>query len=175
MNRPIFRPFVALAVVAACGGSTATVDGSDAGGGDAEVSGPADATLGDGSAPPGSDSSVADAPAPSDAAATGDAASDASADAVACSECKPDFCGCGQCTPDQVVCTKNPINCPLDCVSSCDLSQFTCACEADRCVRVSPPPGNVIPCYTTLDCPPGNCCKKRSGPLQGACVAGDTC
>ncbi len=42
-------------------------------------------------------------------------------------------------------------------------------------VPVAPPPDKTIPCYSTLDYPPGNCCKKRSGPFQGACIPGDVC
>jgi hypothetical protein len=169
----IFACSVAIVFVGACSGDAATV-GEDGGPGDGSSSGgDPDATVHD-ATPGGGEAAASDGQVGvSDAGA--DAASDAGGDVTSCDECKPDFCGCGACTPDQVVCTKDPIPCPLSCASSCDLSQYKCACEADRCVRVAPPPDKTIPCYSTFDCPPGNCCKKRSGPFQGACIPGDVC
>jgi hypothetical protein len=164
----------AVAIVAACGGSTAAIDG------DRDAAGAEDGTASDGTttdgaagtdAPPRGDASSADA----SADAVSDAVSDAGQDVVACTGCLPDFCGCGLCTNEQVVCTKTPKPCPLGCVSSCDLKEYTCGCAADRCVRLSPAPPPVVPCYTTLDCPPGDCCVQRSGVLQGACVPGNNC
>lgn len=161
-----FASFASVAAfvvaVAACGGSASIVGGADDGGVDAPST--ADGTAdGDDGSWPWSDGGAADG------------AMDAPAEATACAACKPDFCGCGQCAEAQVVCTKTPKACPLGCATACDLTQYTCACEADRCVRTSPPPGAVIPCYATPDCPPGNCCMQRSGPLQGVCVAGNGC
>jgi hypothetical protein len=158
MRRTLFAILAAIVVaIVACGGGTSTVGGADDGG--VGVDG---APLGD--AAGSGDGSQADG-----------AQADAPAEATACEACKPDYCGCGQCTDDQVVCTKTPMACPFDCPIACDLTKYKCACEADRCVRTSPLPGTVTPCYTTLDCPPGNCCMQRSGPLQGACVAGNGC
>ena len=164
MVRRIASLFLALLLAASCGGSAVTIDSSGDPDGGASVgdAAPSDATVSDGSKSDGS--SVGD----------GATSSDATADAVACADCQPDFCGCGQCNPDQVVCTKKPIACPLGCATACDLSQFKCGCQADRCVRISPPSGSVIPCYESGDCPVGYCCQPRSA-LQGACVKGSGC
>ena len=164
MSRKVFAGLAALFVVAACGGGTATVGGADDGGTGADA-----ASLGDGGA--GVDALAREGQA---ADASNDVATDAPDDVTACAACAPDFCGCGQCTTEQVVCTKKPMPCPLGCPTACDLSMYKCACDADRCVRTSPPP-TVTPCYATADCPPGHCCMQRSGPIQGACVAGNAC
>lgn len=165
MSRNVFAGVAALVVVAACGGGTASVGSTDDGGTGADG-----ASLGDGGA--GVDALARDG----NAADVGtDVATDAPDDVTACAACAPDFCGCGQCADEQVVCTKTPMPCALACATACDLSKYKCACDADRCVRTSPPPANVIPCYATLDCPPGNCCMQRSGPIQGACVPGNAC
>jgi hypothetical protein len=152
----------ALLVVAACGGSTSSVSDPDSGGGGADG-----AASGDG-AGSGGDAARVDASADV-------IVSDAPAEATACAACQPDFCGCGVCTAEQIVCTKTPKVCPLGCASACDLSKFTCGCEADRCVRTGPPAGAVVACYATADCPPGSCCKLPGGPLRGTCVAGNGC
>jgi hypothetical protein len=161
MRRSAVVTFAALLVFAACGGSTATIGA------------PEDAGAGGAPGPSGGDGGSRGDAALGDGAA--DASRDAPDDVTACSACQPDFCGCGQCTADQVVCTKTPKPCPLGCATACDLSAYKCACDADRCVRTAPAPSMVIACYTTLDCPPGNCCMPRSGLLQGGCVAGNAC
>jgi hypothetical protein len=159
MMRRLLATLGAMAIVAACGGASGTGD----------VGGPADGDV-------AADGTTSDGATSDGAPGTDGGGADATSDAAQqCTACKPDFCGCGQCTNEQVVCTQTPKPCPLGCASSCDLKPYTCGCAADRCVRLSPAPPQVVPCYKTLDCPPGNCCMPRSGVLQGACVVGSNC
>ena len=111
-----------------------------------------------------------------DAAADGPIADAQSDGPVLPCACQPIFCGCGGCDPTKIICTKTPKQCPLGCLGSCeDLSPYHCACVEDRCVLDPPPPSGMIPCNTTLDCPPGNCCQGAGKLTRGACAPGNTC
>lgn len=112
-----------------------------------------------------------------DASASADA--DADTDTGGQCACQPSFCGCGACNAADIICSKTGGRCPLGCPTMCDVSQYKCACVSDRCVLDTPVlSGQTVKCFSTGDCPPGQCCQPSGNPKQdpvGSCIVGSSC